>query len=134
MRPIDDVAYELSNLVELTILCRSSVLTLFEQYPYLVCSMYNPSYIDNIDCVLISSVSHSSIFLYRREDLSVTSTVNRHISSTMICQTSTSSVITIRTMSIIVHLSSTLQRLLVVVRTSIYNNTACILPIALMIL
>ena len=40
--------------------------------------------------------------LNRREDLSVTSIVDRHISSTVICQTSTSSVITIRTMSIIV--------------------------------
>ena len=34
MRPIDDVAYELSNLVELIISCRSPVLTLFEQYSY----------------------------------------------------------------------------------------------------
>ena len=63
MRPIDDVAYELSNLVELVISCRSPILTLFEQYPYLVqCLMYNPSDIDNIDYVLISSVSQSSSF------------------------------------------------------------------------
>ena len=63
MRPIDDVAYELSNLVELIISCRSPVLILFKQYPYLVqCSMNNPSDLDNIDYVLISSVSHSSSF------------------------------------------------------------------------
>ena len=37
-------------------------------------------------------------------------------------------------MSIVVHLSNTLQRLLVVVCASIYNNTACILPIVLMVL
>ena len=60
MRPIDDVAYELSNLVKLIISCRSPVLTLFEQYFYLVqCPMYNPSDIDNIHYVLISSVSDS---------------------------------------------------------------------------
>ena len=45
--------------------------------------MYNPSGIDNIEYVLISSVSHSSISC-KDEDLSVTSTVNRHISSTVI--------------------------------------------------
>ena len=62
MRSIDDVAYELSNLVELIISCRSPVLTLCEQYLILVsCSMYNPSDIDNIDYALISGVSHSSI-------------------------------------------------------------------------
>ena len=72
--------------------------------------------------------------LYRREDLSVTSTnVNWHISSTVIllglnifCYNDTYVVI-------IVHLSNTLQRLVVVVRTSIYNNTACILPIVLVV-
>ena len=36
MRPNDDVAYELSNLVELIISCRSPIFTLFEQYTYLV--------------------------------------------------------------------------------------------------
>ena len=36
-------------------------------------------------------------------------------------------------MSIIVYLSSILQRLLVVVRTGICNNTACILPIVLVV-
>ena len=95
--------------------------------------MYNTSDTDSIDYVLISSVSYSSI-LYRREDLSVTSTVNRYISNTVICQTSTSSVITIRAMFIVVHLSSTSPRLLVVVRTSIYNDTACILQIILVVL
>ena len=60
MRPVDDVTYELLNLFELIISCRSPVLTLFEQYPYFVSySMYNPSDIDDIDYVLISSVSHS---------------------------------------------------------------------------
>ena len=63
MRPIDGVAYGLSNLVELIISCRSPVLTLCEQYSYFsIVSMYNPSDIDNIDYVLISSVSHSSSF------------------------------------------------------------------------
>ena len=33
---IDDVAFELSNLVELIKSCGSPVLKLFEQYPYLV--------------------------------------------------------------------------------------------------
>ena len=36
MRPVDDVAYELSDLVELIISCTSPVFTLFEHYPYLV--------------------------------------------------------------------------------------------------
>ena len=63
MRPIDDVSYELSNLVELIISYRSPVLTSFEQHSYLVyCSMYNPLDIDNIDYVLISRVSRSSSF------------------------------------------------------------------------
>ena len=62
MRPIDDVAYKLPNLVELIISCRSSVLTLFEQYHYFsIVFRVQPSDIDNIDYVLISSVSHSSI-------------------------------------------------------------------------
>ena len=36
MRPVDDVDYELSNLFELIISCRSPVLTLFEQYSHLI--------------------------------------------------------------------------------------------------
>ena len=64
MRPIDDVAQELSNLVELIISCRSPVPTLFEQYSYFrKCYMLNPSDIDNIDYVLIYSVSHSQAFV-----------------------------------------------------------------------
>ena len=51
-----------------------------------------------------------------------------------ICQTLTYSIITIRTMSIIVHPLSTLRRLLVVVRTGIYNTTACILATVLIII
>ena len=44
--------------------------------------MYNPSDdIENIDFVLIISFSK---LLCEREDISVTSTVNRHISSTVI--------------------------------------------------
>ena len=50
--------------------------------------MYNPSDIDNIDHVLIISFSK---LLCKREDLTVTSTVNRHISSTVLCQTLISS-------------------------------------------
>ena len=62
MRPIDDEAYELSNVVKLVISCRSPVVTSFEQYSYVsIGSMYNPSGIDNIDYVLISCVSHYSI-------------------------------------------------------------------------
>ena len=99
--------------------------------------MYNPSDIDNIDYVLI--ISFSKLFC-KREDLTVISTANRHISSTVLYQTLTSSVITgiceiaVRTISILVHLSNTLHRLLAVVRTSIYNNTACILGTISMVL
>ena len=57
MRPIDDVAYKLPNLVELIISYKSPVLTLFEQYSYY---SIDPSDINNIDYVLISSVSHYS--------------------------------------------------------------------------
>ena len=82
MQLTDDVAYKLSNLVELIIWCRSPVFTFFEQYSYLVqCSMYNPSDIDNTDYVLIISFSK---LLCKREDLTVTSTVNPHISSTVL--------------------------------------------------
>ena len=95
--------------------------------------MYNPSDIDNINYILISSVFHSPSYCIDGRIL-VAFAVNRHISNTVVCQTLISSVITIRTMPIIVHLSSALQRLLVVVRTSIYNNTACILPIVSMVL
>ena len=94
--------------------------------------MYNLSDFDNIDYVLI--IILFSKLLCKREDLTVTSTVNRHIYSTVLyVRLSTSSVITgtcevtVRTIFIIVHLSNTLQRLVAVVRTSIYNITACIL-------
>ena len=131
---MDDVACNLSNLVEFIISCRSPVLTLFEQHPHLVqCSMYNPSDIDNIDYVMISSVSHSPSYCI---DGRIKCDIYRKLAyiyySTVIYVRS--SVIAIRMMSIIVHLSSTLERLLVVVRTSIYNNTACILPVVLMVL
>ena len=95
--------------------------------------MYNPSDINNIDYVLIISLAK---LLCRRKDLTVTSTINRHISGTVLyVRLLTSSVITeicevtVGTIFIIVHLSNTLQRLLAVVRTSTYNNTACILRI-----
>ena len=96
--------------------------------------MYNPSEIDNIDYILIlSEPCYPSCCINGR--ISVTSTVNRHIPSTVIyVRLLTSSVITIRTMSVIVYLSNTLQRLLVAVRTSIYNYTARILPIVSMVL
>ena len=55
MRPLDSVAYGLSNLVEVINSCRSPVLTLCEQYSYFsIVFQYNPSDIDNIDYVLIS--------------------------------------------------------------------------------
>ena len=138
MQVIDDVTYKLSNSVELIIWCRSPALTLFEQYSYLVLySMYNPSDIDNIDYVLILSLSRSPSYCINGR-ISVTSTVNRYISSTVLCQTLTSSVmtgiceVTVRMVFIIGHLSNTLHRLLAVVRTSIYDNTACILRIVSM--
>ena len=63
MRPIDDVAYGLSNLIELVVSCRYQFLHCVSNILILVlCSMYNRSDIDNIDYVLISSVSHSSSF------------------------------------------------------------------------
>ena len=134
MQPIDDVAYDPSNLVEFTMLCRPPVLTFFEQYPYLVqCSVYNPSYIDNIDYVLILSVSCSPSCCIREGFCNIYRKPV-YIQCCYLCQTSTSSVITIRTMSIIVYLSSTLQRLLGAVRTSIYNNTSCILSIVSVVL
>ena len=43
--------------------------------------MYDQPDIDYIDYVLISYFK----LMYRRENLSVTSTVNRHISSTVVC-------------------------------------------------
>ena len=64
MRPVDGVAYGLSNLVELIISCRSPVLTLCEQYSYfsIVFHVQPIRHFDSIDYVLISSVSHSSSF------------------------------------------------------------------------
>ena len=66
MRPIDGVAYGLSNLVELIISCRSPVLTLCEQYSYFSIVFHvqpiRHLIVPGIDYVLISSVSHSSSF------------------------------------------------------------------------
>ena len=83
-------------------------------------------------------ISFSKLF-YEREDFRNTYRKPTYIQYYSICQTLTSSVITIcevtvRTISIIVHLSNTLQRILAVVRTSIYNNTACILRTVSMVL
>ena len=94
--------------------------------------MYNPSDIDNIDYVLILSLSRSPSYCINGM-ISVTSTVNRYISSsTVLCQTLTASVMTgIR--EVTVRMVS-LHRLLAVVRTSsIYDNTACILRIVSMV-
>ena len=100
--------------------------------------MYDSLGIYNIDYVLILSVSRSPSY-FMNGKISVTPTVNRYIQYYSICQTLTSSVIaicevTVRTISIIVHLSNTLQRILAVVRTSTYNNTACILRTVSMVL
>ena len=64
--------------------------------------MYNQSGIDNIDYVLISSVSH---YLSYCIDGRIKCNIYRkpvYISYCYVCQTSTSFVITLRTMSIIV--------------------------------
>ena len=85
MRPIDDVAYELSNLVELIISCRSPLLTLCEQYSC-VSIVFHVQPIKRWSYWLRPDIKCIPFFelLYRREDLSVTSTVNRHISSIVI--------------------------------------------------
>ena len=135
MRPIDGVAYGLSNLVELIISCRSPVLTLCEQYYYFSIVFHVQPIRHTFDSIYLRpDLKCISFFqlLYRREDLSVTSIVTG-IYLALLYVRLQHLVITIRTLSIIVHLSSTLQRLLVVVRTSIYNNTACILPIVLVV-
>ena len=46
--------------------------------------MYNPSDTDNIDYVLILSVSRPPKLLYKRENFTVALTVNRHISGTVL--------------------------------------------------
>ena len=90
--------------------------------------------INNIDYVLSKCISFSKL-LYERMDSTVTYTVNRHISSTIIYYTLTPYILvsketceaTVRAMSIIVRLSNALQIFISVVRTSSYNNTACTL-------
>ena len=94
--------------------------------------MYNPSDTDDNDYVLIC-ISFSKL-LYKREHFCNIYRKPAYIQYCSIHQTLTSSVITVRTISTIVHLFNTLQRLNVVVRTSIYDNTACILRVVPMVL